>query len=162
MDDLKASETAVERDTSHHVREYHPLVCSTTRIRVIWKCQVQVADNLTYRLNVFLKRCQAPWSEDLISAHVNSFVVFIHGFTLSTTVTDFDPIGSKQTIWRKQTRNILLFEHSYMLTISKLSVIKNINKKTTTLSTPNEHLQKLFTTNWVTASFWFRGYYHIR
>jgi len=26
----------------------------------------------------------------------------VYGFTLSTNVTDFDPIGSKQTIWRKQ------------------------------------------------------------
>ena len=47
--------------------------------------------------------------------------VYIHGFTLSTTVTDFDPIGSKQTIWRKQTKNILLFEHLCMLTISKVT-----------------------------------------
>jgi len=71
MDDLKASETAAERDTSPHVREYDLSVCSTTRMRVIWGCQVRVAVSLTYRLNVFTKRSQALM--DLVSAHVRKF-----------------------------------------------------------------------------------------
>ena len=31
---------------------------------------------------------------------VSKVIILIHGFTLATSVTDFDPFGSKQTIWR--------------------------------------------------------------